>query len=331
MLAGAAIAWACRMFAPLPPDAPTLTLPSQMHDFSAILANSKSTYTFVATNNLLDILFIDRVERSCGCTLATCDHSVVLPGQRYSVEATLSAPGFPEDMSSYITVHAHAGRRYVREQFHCLAAVEDALEFPESGGGFLRLGTWSANQLPAVTAITVNRGRYPLGFNELRAACPTPFVTTQVKCVSTGSWQVLFQMRASDTLGATGYPVTFSFVRNGITLPQTVVRQAYVELEGPICASPSSLIFTLAPGEHQQQQITISRRSTELCTRNVCVTNVETSGKNIAWNHGGPSNIVFLDYQAPTHAGPDQGEIILHVKDEQHEYKLRVGYLAMVS
>jgi hypothetical protein len=340
-LAGCAIAViavgilaATYVFAPLAADAPVLRLPHQVHDFAAVLANSKSTCTFTCRNTLWDVLFIDRVDKSCGCTAARADHEVVLPGQTFRVAAILSAPAYSEDLSSHITVRGHAGRRRVEADYELRGTVEDAIEFPDTGGGSVRLGSWRLDELPAITSITVTRGKYPLRFDELRAECTSPAITTRIEPISNEAWRVLIRLKSADTLGATGIPMTFSFAQMGRVLPQRVQRQAYLEMLGPIAASPSSLLLTASPGEHLHKTISIVGRQTGPDRVAPQITAVSPGAKNIiaTWqNNSRQSSVLSVDYTAPPQLGPDRGAIIVFLMYDGVPYKLKVGYLAVVS
>jgi hypothetical protein len=236
-------------------------------------------------------------------------------------------------MSSHITVRAHAGRRRVEADYELRGTVEDALEFRDTGGGSLRLGSWRLDQLPAVAAVTVTRGKYPLEFDELRADCSSSAISTQVEPISDQAWRVLFHLNSADTLGASGIPITFSFAKDGRALPQTVVQQAYFEVLGPITASPSSLLLTVSPGEHLRQSITIAGRQESRGLVLPQITAVSPCANNITatWQNNSRQSVAILDYTAPSRLGPDRGEIIIYVTDHGIQYKLKVGYLAIIS
>src|SRR5580658_9481404 len=75
----------------LPPvaDNALIRLPSQVHDFGPLMPLSKAECTFTGTNTLTEPLFIDRIVKSCGCTTAQCDCSLVQPGQKFLLKAIL--------------------------------------------------------------------------------------------------------------------------------------------------------------------------------------------------------------------------------------------------
>jgi hypothetical protein len=325
--------YTARIFRPVASNASVAELPSQLHDFSTIMALSKARATFVSTNPLMDILVIDRIERSCGCTAASCNRTVVLPGQTFNVDTILSARDYPESMSSRVTLHGHAGGRLVEAEYELHGDVENVVEFPEAGGGYLRLGSWPLYELPAQSVITVTRGKYPLNFDELRADCGGSALSASVEPVTSQSWRVHFKVNSSSVLGGSGYPVTFRFVQNGKILPETVVKQAFVELLGPVAVSPSSLLLTVNPGEHIRRTVNILRRLSEEGAEAPEVVSTLPESKNViaSWQNDPRQCVVIIDYTAPAAAGPDRGDIIVSVLDQGKPYKLKLSYLALVS
>jgi hypothetical protein len=326
-------AYATRTFAPAASNAPIALLPRQSHEFSTIMALSRAKATFVSTNPLMDVLVIDRIDRSCGCTSASCNRTVVPPGQTFNVDTILSARDYPESISSRVTLHGHAGGRLVEAEYDLHGNVENVIEFPESGEGYLRLGSWPLYELPATSVIAITRGKYPLNFDELRAECGEPALSASVEAVTSRSWRVHFTVNESSILGGSGYPITFRFVQNGKILPETVVKQAFVELLGPVAASPSSLLFTVTPGEHIRRTVNISRRLSEESADAPEVVSALAESKNVtaSWQNDSRQSVVIIDYTAPTVAGSDRGDIVVSVLDQGRPYKLKLSYLALVS
>jgi hypothetical protein len=310
-----------------------LKLPTQDHDFGIIVSNSKSRTTFVETNRLTEPLIIDRIDRSCGCTTATCSRSTVIPGQTFEINAELSASDYPESMSSVVSVHGHAGTLPVEAEYHLHANVENLIEFPENPGNCIRLGTWPLSQLPADSTIAVTRGRCPLDFDELRAESDPSLLTVSVEPVTNASWRVHFRVKSNELIGTQGITVLFGFMRQGKILPETVVKQAFVELVGPFTASPSSLLLTAQAGKHVYKTITITNTSHEPEPRVPVITAVDSNSKNMtATLRNDPwQSVVSLDYAAPLREGPDKGEIIVSVLSQGKTYRIKVSYLALIS
>jgi hypothetical protein len=308
-------------------------LPSQVHDFGIVLPLSKSKFTFVTKNTFSDVLTIDKLDRSCGCTSALCTRSVASPGENVSVNAVLSAHDHAELMSSRITVHGHVGRQAIKIEFQLLANVENIIEFPDNGGSCLSMGSWSADQLPAHTSVQVVRGKYPLTFDQLRVDCDSPALSVTVSPVSDKSWNILFHINSADVMGATGLPVTFRFLSKGRCLPESVTRQAFIEILGPITATPSSLLFTLSPAEHIQKTIEITDRLETPNARPPQIVAISATGKNMltTWKNDPTQTRVIIDYTAPAQLGQERGEIVISVKDQGKIYKVKVSYLALIS
>jgi hypothetical protein len=314
-------------------DTQIVQLPSQVHDFGIVMPLSKSKFTFISKNSFPGVLTIDKIDRSCGCTAARCDRSVVPPGQELSVDAILSAHDHLESMSSLITVHGHVGQQAIEVEYQLLANVENIIEFPNNGGSYLSLGSWPVYQLPAVTSLQVVRGKYPLVFDQLRVECDSSALVATVEPVNGASWNVLFRIKSADVLGATGFPVTFRFVRKGQLLPESVTRQAFAEILGPVAATPTSLLFTLAPGEHVEKTIQITHRLNASDSPPPQIVAVDgNSTRAVATSKNDPQqSCVILDYTASKQPGSDRGEIVISVIDQGRPYKIKVSFLALIS
>jgi hypothetical protein len=333
MVIAVVLAATARYLRPAAVDSKVVELPTQFHEFGTMMANSKNRITFLSTNILPETLVIDHIDRSCGCTSAICDRKVVPPGQTFAIDAMLSALDFPQDMSSLVTVRGHAGQRQLVAEYQLHGTAQNIIEFPDAGRGFLNLGAWRLDQLPAETAITVVRGHYPLEFDELRADSDSTGLITSVEPVSGQSWRVHFHMTSDGLLGGYGFPITFSFARHGEILPQTVVKQAFVEVQGPVTASPPSLLLEASAGEHFRRTISIMRRSQDLDAEALSLTAVTTSSTSMVatWQNDPRQNFVTLEYTAPAKDGQDRGEIIISVLDRGQIYKIKVSYMALIS
>jgi len=314
-------------------DIHAVDLPSQIHDFGIMIPGSKNRTTFVATNTMAETLTIDRIDRSCGCTLATSDRDVILPGQSFEISALLSARDYPENMTSLISVHGHAGAVHVDAEYRLRGDVENIIEFPDPGGNDLRLGTFALDELPAQTATNVTRGAYPLDFDELRVDSDSLVVSADAHQVTGRSWRVAFQVNSTRLLGTSGFPVTFRFIRHGVVLPETVVKQVFFEIGGPVVASPSSVLFTAAPGQHLRKTIAISGRQQGLPASGAQIVSVVSSSASLiaSCQSNGKQDCVTMDYTAPAQHGSDRGEVIVEVLEQGTVYKLKVSYLALIS
>jgi hypothetical protein len=306
--------------------APLFKPPPQVHDFGTVMTLSKSHFNFATRNDLAAELVIDHVIRYCGCTTAAAEPSVVAPGGSFSVRTVLSAPAYRESLTSHVAVLAHAGDQNVEFDYQLLAAVENVLEFPEDEG-FIRLGSWRLDQMPADTVIQVERGKYPLTFDGLSVECASLDLSASVAPSGSNAWQVLFHIQPTGSLGTVGYPVTFLPTDHGRAVDLQLDKQAYVEVIGPVMAAPSSLLLTVAPGEHVRKIITVAARSPNDGAPRV--TAVSSMSPNAAVAFQG--NSVTLDYAAPLRPGEDRGQITVAVTEDGRAYRLTVGYMALIS
>ena len=314
-------------------DATAIKLPAQSHDFGPLQPFTTSEFTFDGKNPFSEVLTIDRIARSCGCTSAQCYPSVVPPGTAFYIKTALSTQAGDLDISSHVTVYGHCGHRQVIGSYRLFGSVQNLIVFPEEGGGFIRLGSWAPSQLPAQVRVSVERGGFPLDFDELRVACNSPAVSTSVRPLNGRSWQVFFSIASDDSTGTFGYPVIFRFARKGKLLPPRVVEQAYVELTGPFVALPPSVLFAVRPGQHVRKTITVARRSEATTISAPKIIAVSSSSNYLRATYAGNADptVIKLDYSAPETSCTDHGEITIIVSEESRIYRIKVGFLAIIS
>jgi hypothetical protein len=204
---------------------------------------------------------------------------------------------------------------------------------PDCEQNFLRLGTWSLDQLPAEMSFVITRGDYPLEFDEVRVDCASPALTARIEQVTNASWRATLIMKSTGLLGGNGIPITFRFLSHGKILPETVVKEAFMETVGPIAASPSSILLAVSPGEHINKTIAITRRAYGLGESPPIVTSIEHASTHLTptWRKEANTGNVIMEYTAPLRAGTDRGEIIISVLDQGIIYRIKISYLALIS
>jgi hypothetical protein len=310
-------------------NVPVIRLTPQVHDFGILLPFSTATHAFTAVNPLSQTLLIDRIIRSCGCTTAAADRLTVAPGEKFSVTTILSAHAAGEGVVSHVDLLAHAGQQRVELNLKLLADVENAIDFPQDAG-YIRLGSYLLNELPATATIQVQRGRYPLDFDAVQIDCPGPQLAADVHATPGGIWNVTFRINSADALGANGYPVTFHLLNHGKRLDADVQKQAYVEMRGPVLAEPSSLLLTVAPREHVRKSIEIASRSGGAAPQ---ITAAFSNCKNavVAVRTNGGRTWIDLDYTAVPQTAEDRGEITVSASQNGRIYKLKIGFLVIAS
>jgi hypothetical protein len=218
----------------------------------------------------------------------------------------------------------------VREDFDLRVGVENVIEFP-GDSGYLSLGSWMLDQLPADATVQVKRGKFPLVFDELAVDCPAPAMTATVHPRDKDNWDVIFHIRPTDSLGSIGSPVTFHFLDHGKTLSPSVEQQSYVEIRGPVMASPPSLLLTLPPGQHIRQTISIVNRSGQGETPHITDALAGSGRAKATIVRQTSGDCILLDYTAPAHDAGDRGVVSIGAILDGHSYRLNVGYLTVVE
>jgi hypothetical protein len=313
---------------------PIVRIPPQVHDFGTILPSQKYSATFALENTFAHELVVDQIERSCGCTSVQFQPGPIFPGHKLSIMAVLSSPEYRENISSTISVHAHTSDQRVEAKYELTGNVENIVEFPDTGEGYLELGSWPLTQLPGEAAITVSRGQYPLRFDSIRADCKSPGIIVRVQPLTPDSWRIVFNVNPQHIVGKSGFPVTFRFAQGGNLLPETVTKQAVVELLGPFTVTPSSILVMASKGEHLCSTIVLARRPGDSDVAKPQVTAIESDSKNViaTWQNTPGQSLITVNYVAPENSsGQDTGSILISVMDRGTAYRVRVNYLATIS
>ncbi len=83
-----------------------LVLPTE-HEFGKITQGDKVTHVFVLTNNGGDLLVIENVQASCGCTAATPEKNELAPGESTNLEVVFNSAGRNGAQKKNITVQSN--------------------------------------------------------------------------------------------------------------------------------------------------------------------------------------------------------------------------------
>ena len=313
-----------------PLDADAIRFPPQSHDFGILPALSQGNFTFTTRNTLADTLIIDHIGRSCGCTGAGIDASQIAPGQDLQLRTAISTVGHTGEMSSEINLVGHEGRSRIEILYKLHAVIEDIIKFPDTPD-YISLGTWSLGEAPSERLIRIDRGKYPIQFDDILIESSSQYLSGNVKPISHNAWQIAFRLKAEDTLGTIGYDVKFKFLDQGKVLPEVVEKQAYVEWRGPVVASPPSLLFTQSRGHSSHQTIILRPRVTGSESGIPEIESIMSTSKNIVASFHGQKGLIDLDYTAPLQLGYDRGAVINSVLEQGWQYKIRVNYLGIVT
>jgi hypothetical protein len=83
-----------------------LVLPTE-HEFGKINQGDKVTHVFVLTNNGGDLLVIENVQASCGCTAATPEKNELAPGESTNLEVVFNSAGRNGAQKKNITIKSN--------------------------------------------------------------------------------------------------------------------------------------------------------------------------------------------------------------------------------
>ncbi len=85
------------------------------HDFGKVKQGNVVTYEFLFTNEGDDVLRVDRVDTSCGCTAALVSAKKIEPGGQGKIKVTLDTQLYTGRLTKYIFVSSNDSRQPRRE------------------------------------------------------------------------------------------------------------------------------------------------------------------------------------------------------------------------
>lgn len=86
---------------------PRLLVQPTEHNFGTITQGEKVTHAFILTNNGGDLLVIENVQASCGCTAATPEKNELAPGESTNLSVTFNSAGRQGAQKKNITVQSN--------------------------------------------------------------------------------------------------------------------------------------------------------------------------------------------------------------------------------
>ena len=86
---------------------PKLLVQPTTHDFGEITQGDKVTHVFILTNNGGDLLIIEKVQASCGCTAANPDKNELAPGESTNLEVVFNSAGRNGAQKKNITIKSN--------------------------------------------------------------------------------------------------------------------------------------------------------------------------------------------------------------------------------
>ena len=86
---------------------PKLLVQPTEHNFGKINQGDKVTHVFIITNNGGDLLIIEHVQASCGCTAATPEKNELAPGESTNLEVVFNSAGRNGAQKKNITIKSN--------------------------------------------------------------------------------------------------------------------------------------------------------------------------------------------------------------------------------
>jgi hypothetical protein len=306
---------------------------SDFHNFGVILPESSVSHEFLTFNPLPQAIHLDDIRRSCSCTKAILNGRDLQPGEKFSLTCQLSSQSFEETIGSTVAVLGHTATSRISFQYNLQATVLRLLKAAHATAEEdIDLGPFLISELPAQPSVQLVRGKYPLAYDQVNVESTSPDITAVARPETADSWTLAFTIARQNVLGPIGVPMTFTFLDHGKPLGVAENQQVYLELRGPVLATPPSLYLSLGPGEKVERRLDITARLPDPATEPPEVESVRCDSKNgmARLDQTGGRNWIVLDYTAGS-GGVDRGRIIASVRYGGSSYDVGISYLAVIG
>ena len=155
---------------------PELVVQNKVHDFGTITSGDVVSHTFVLTNNGGDVLKIENVRASCGCTAAKPEKNELEPGESTNLVVTFNSKGRkgPQKKTVRVTTNDPVNKEMVLTITATVAAKEDdlsglpSIQFTETQHDF---GTVKEGNVVDYTFKFTNKGEGVLKISDIKTSC----------------------------------------------------------------------------------------------------------------------------------------------------------------
>lgn len=148
--------------------APQVEPETLVHNFDEILQGDKVNYTFRFRNSGDQVLVIESVHSSCGCTAALLSAKRIAPGDTGEIRTTFDSSNFRDNVTKTITLTSNAvDNPTLRFQLTGVVRQELALTPPRIGFGTLAPGGHAAE-----TVVISNSSSEPVTLQSPRSTNP---------------------------------------------------------------------------------------------------------------------------------------------------------------
>jgi len=170
---------------------PKLTLLENEFDFGDIKQGDKVTHVFVLTNSGTDVLNIEKIIPSCGCTAAMPEKSELAPGESTNLTVTFNSAGKrgkqkklvrinTNDTENPQTIITFVGNVIIKDEQKESSAI---IHFPETQHDF---GVVKEGQKVEYTFTFDNSGKSNLEIGDIKTSCGCTAALVSQKVLAPG-------------------------------------------------------------------------------------------------------------------------------------------------
>jgi len=217
-------------------DAPSLKFEKDNHDFGAIEKGDKKTTTFEFQNVGKDVLIIEDVKTSCGCTTATPEKREYKPGEKGSIPVTFDSSRFSNKITKTITVFSNDPEN-PKYYLKIVGVVESEIEVKPT-----MISLYNVKREVTDREITISTKKLEkLEVSDLSSNLP--FVKVDSERVDDKSIKLKIKVDGSEAAkDTTTFRGEVKLKTNGKKVPEIAVN-VHIKFEEPIRALPRFISF----------------------------------------------------------------------------------------
>lgn len=162
--------------------APEMLVESSKFDFGEIFQGEKVPHVFKFTNTGDEVLKIDRVRSSCGCTAVLVSEKTIPPGGMGEIKANFDSSRFRGEVTKTIYVYNNDPKRPTK-QLHIKGKVLEKMAVEPSQ---LNFGTVSANESVFASIVLRNRVEQAMKVGKVKSTAQELSVKAPEKILGKG-------------------------------------------------------------------------------------------------------------------------------------------------
>lgn len=226
---------------------PAIFFESSDFDFGKIYKGQKVEHVYKVENRGYDILKIEKVKPSCGCTAIILTDSLIPPGKAGEIKATFNSGSYSGKVMKSITVFSNDQDTPVHKLTFSGEIIEDISVKPRN----IDFGSVSSGKIAEKTATITSETGHDFKINKITPS--SPFIDTSITEEEDGKYIVKATLK--DNLKIGRFSGQIFLETNSLRQPKTSIP-FFGEIVGDISVYPQRIYYgTVTEGKELTQKV----------------------------------------------------------------------------